>query len=195
MQLSFYIFCPDIWKQFKHLNVFNNIISLSVVPIVFVYLVTLFCVAADIQYKHTCMAGPTVWKHCPIDHCMSSLKTGGLWWQTQLHWNSGPSSRKMWSFNTGGSSQELSFQPGYTTLHIIQLLLHITDNDQWWEVYPAWDMLLRVRADLPTLTAMTTGQQLCLSACLQSTRWWEIFWLAATQHRIPGLLANWDQAP
>ncbi len=35
---------------------------------------------------------------------LSRVKTGGLWWQVDLHWNVGLSAKNWWSFKTGTSS-------------------------------------------------------------------------------------------
>ncbi len=41
------------------------------------------------------------WETTPVAIQMWSLKTGGFWWQVQLHWNVGLSARNIWSLKTG----------------------------------------------------------------------------------------------
>ncbi len=45
---------------------------------------------------------------------MWSLKTGGLWWQVELHWSTVPSARNIRSFKTGGLSWQWSLKTGFT---------------------------------------------------------------------------------
>ncbi len=59
-------------------------------------------------YSRTCL------ERLPVVLKMWSLKTGGLWWQVQLHWHVGPSARNACSFKTGGLSQEWSLKAGFT---------------------------------------------------------------------------------
>ncbi len=47
---------------------------------------------------------------------MWSIKTSGLSWHTQLHYNVGPSVRTLWSFKAGGFSWQWSLKTGFTEL-------------------------------------------------------------------------------
>ena len=66
---------------------------------------------------YTCSVEPVLEDHS-IGHKMRSHKTGGLWWQVQLHWNMKPCTRNIWSFKTGGLSQQCFLKTGFTVLKI-----------------------------------------------------------------------------
>ncbi len=63
------------------------------------------------------------WKIAPLAIKIWSLKTGGLCWQVQLHWNVGSSA--MWSFMTGGPSWQWPFKTG-STVPCFVLWAHVT---------------------------------------------------------------------
>ena len=60
------------------------------------------------------VTGNLSWKTTLLAITMWSLKTGGLWWQVQLHWNVGPSARSRWSFKIGSLSWQWSLKTGFT---------------------------------------------------------------------------------
>ncbi len=64
-----------------------------------------------LQYSRTCLEKTPNW-HTK----MWSVKTGGLWWQVQLHWNVGPSAKSVWSFKTGGLSWQWNLKIGFTVV-------------------------------------------------------------------------------
>ncbi len=86
-----------------------------------------------------------------------SLKTSGLWWQVQLHWNVEPSGRNVWSFKTGDLSRKGSL---YTYSHKNNISFEIHTKIEPWELENANHA--NIRADLDSrmsiLTSSTTGR-------------------------------------